>query len=287
LEKRRAVRDLILATLLWGFGFVATVWALRAYTPTEILIYRFGIASVLGLLLILILAKGRAQWSLGEIRLAAPAGVLLAVMQLTQAQGLLTTTATKSGFITSLYVVLVPFIEVFFLKKRTSLQIYFFSFVALVGTFILAGGHYETLTSGDFWTLICAILAAVHIIYIGKVVPQVVDAFKFNVFQSMFATLTLLPFLLSQSMISVPSSEWLPNLGVLSLCIGSSLLAFFLQVRAQKHLSNSTASMVSLLESPFAAAFGVMLLSETLGPLQVLGAMLILAASAGSVILGP
>ncbi|MBS1971817.1 MAG: DMT family transporter [Bdellovibrionales bacterium] len=284
MEKRRAIRDLIIATLLWGFGFVATVWALRAYSPVEILIYRFGLAAIFGVLILFVLTKGRVPWSGSEMRLAAPAGFLLAVMQLTQAQGLLTTTATKSGFITSLYVVLIPLIEILFLKKRSSLQIYFFSFLALAGTFLLAGGHYEALAIGDLWTFACAVLAAIHIIYIGKVAPGIADAFRFNVLQSIVAAVALLPFLLTQPKIALPTSDLLPNLGILSLIFGSSLLAFFLQVRAQRHLPNSMASMVSLLESPFAAGFGILLLAETLGSVQISGAVLILLSSASSIV---
>jgi drug/metabolite transporter (DMT)-like permease len=151
--------------------------------------------------------------------------------------------------------------------------------LALIGTFILMDASLTDLNVGDLWTLGCSVLAAFHIIYIGKVSNKVGNAFRFNNFQSFWALLILTPLLFFQEKITWHSEEFLPWAGVLCLGLGSSIIAFYIQVRAQKVLSDTTASILFLLESPFAALFGFLLLEEKLSGFQYTGAGIILATA--------
>ncbi|WP_374030212.1 DMT family transporter [Bdellovibrio bacteriovorus] len=278
---------MILAGILWGFGFVATVFALRAFTPVETLFYRFVVAFFIGEILYLSL-KGPNFTSLREELLRAlPAGLLLGGMLLLQTIGLKYTTASKSGFLTSLYVILVPVLNSWFFKTKSSWQNYALTVLALIGTFILIGGRIEGVNVGDLWTIGCSLFAAFHIIYIGKISNKVGNAFRFNNFQSMWCLLALTPLLLAQEKTSLPVVEVLPWLGILCLGIGSSVIAFYLQIRTQRILSDSTASMLFLLESPFAALFGFLILSERLSLFQTSGALIILLASVLQIWLDP
>lgn len=144
------------------------------------------------------------------------------------------------------------------------------------------------LNAGDFLTLICSLLAAYHIIIVGKRAPLSQNDFAFNTFQSMW---TALPCLLlipisenfqvfqkgSWNLFALDSLGWI---GMISLTLGSSLIAFFLQVRAQRVLSPSTASLLFLLESPVSFFFAFTLLGERLSSLQLFGAFLILLSCA-------
>lgn len=287
LTKNRAALELIFAGVLWGFGFVATVWALEAFTPVETLFLRFVIAGIVGELLYLI-AKGPNFVSLREeLTRALPAGLLLGGMLLLQTIGLKYTTATKSGFLTALYVILVPLFNAWFFKTASSWRQYALTFLALVGTFILVGGKIDNINTGDLWTLACAVFATFHIIYIGRISHRVGNAFRFNNFQSLWCLLALTPLLLSQEQMFVGTPTAKPWLGVLCLGLGSSIIAFYLQIRTQKILSDSTASMIFLLESPFAAMFGFLILNERLSPLQISAAVLIMAASVLQILWDP
>ncbi len=279
MNNNKAILQLIGATVLWGFGFVATVWAIHSYTPTEALTYRFLLAYLLGILVQILWNRSIPIISKKDFISSLPAGVLLGLMQLTQAIGLRTTTATKSGFITSLYVILVPLIGALFLKKKSTPRTYFLAILALGGTYMLMGANIEDLKVGDLWTFLGAIIVAIHIIYIGKISKFVENAFRFNTYQSFWAFLTMSPLLLLQDRVTLVTSDWISITGVLCLCFGSSMVAFFLQIKAQKYLSNTTTTMLSLLESPIAAAFGFLLLGETLKASQVFGAMIILGTS--------
>ncbi|WP_413557565.1 DMT family transporter [Bdellovibrio sp. HCB209] len=277
--KNRAAIELIIAGALWGFGFVATVWALRGFTPTETLVYRFLIASVFGELLYLLMRGPRLTTAKDDFKRALPAGFFLGTMLLLQTIGLQDTTATKSGFITSLYVILVPLLNTVLFKSRSSWINYALALVALVGTFILMDANLSDVNSGDLWTLACSVMAAGHIIYIGKISNKVGNAFRFNNFQSIWVLLMITPLLLTQNHFTYQNVPWEAWWGVLALGMGSSVIAFSIQIRAQKTLSDSTASMIFLLESPFAALFGFLLLQERLSWFQGIGALIIMAAS--------
>ncbi|BEV68846.1 hypothetical protein Bb109J_c2266 [Bdellovibrio bacteriovorus] len=279
LTKNRAALELIFAGVLWGFGFVATVWALEAFTPVETLFFRFVIASVMGEILYLLI-KGPNFTSLREeIFRALPAGLLLGGMLLLQTIGLKYTTATKSGFLTSLYVILVPLFNAWFFKSSGNWKNYALTVLALLGTFILVDANLSGINSGDLWTLGCSVFAAFHIIYIGKISNKVGNAFRFNNFQSAWCLLALTPLLLTQERSNWVVTDYKPILGILCLGLGSSIIAFYLQIRTQKVLSDSTASMLFLLESPFAALFGFLILSERLSWFQISGAVIIMIAS--------
>ena len=287
MTKKRAAIELIFAGCLWGFGFVAAVWALDAFTPTETLVYRFVAASFIGELLYLIIRGPNLRSAKNDFIRAMPAGALLGSMLLLQTIGLKYTTATKSGFITSLYVILVPIFNAWFFKTASRWVNYALALLALVGTFILMNANLNGINIGDLWTLGCAILSTFHIIYIGKVSGKIGNAFRFNNFQSFWSLVVLSPLLLMQDFITwkTPNSQaWI---GILCLGLGSSIIAFYIQIRAQKVLSDSTASMIFLLESPFAALFGFLLLNERLSSFQLSGAIIILIASILQILLEP
>lgn len=270
---------MIFAGVLWGFGFVAAVWALRAFTPTETLVYRFIIATVLGELLYLLFRGPRFSSIKKDLMRALPAGALLGSMLLLQTIGLKYTSATKSGFITSLYVIMVPLLNTWFFKMKSTWINYALALVALAGTFILMDANLQGFNVGDVWTLGCSLIAALHIIYIGRISGRVGNAFRFNNFQSFWCLVVLAPLLLTQTTITTASVDWLPWIGVFSLGAASSVIAFYLQIRTQKVLSDSTASMLFLLESPFAALFGFLLLQERLTLFQLSGALIIMISS--------
>lgn len=280
LTKQRAIAELIFAGSLWGFGFVAATWALQSFTAAETLLYRYLIAFTLGEVIRFVL-QPKTQWRIPrqELNYAMGAGVFLGGMLLFQTIGLKYTTATKSGFITSLYVVLVPLIQTAWLRGRgLDYRVWINVAIAFAGMLLLLGDPRQDWNEGDLWTLLCAVIAALHIIYIGYAAKKEINAFRFNNYQSLFSIFTLLPLLVSQNQMTAQASS-LSIVGVFILGLAVSVLAFTIQVRTQKVLSNTTASMLFLLESPFAFFFGWLLLNERLNTLQFSGAGLIMIAS--------
>ncbi len=274
------VLQLIFASLLWGLGFVASSWSIRTYTSIESVTYRFIIAALLGQLILFFLKSEKANFHTKDFIKALPAGILLGLMQLTQTIGLETTTSGKSAFITSLYILFVPLISSLFLKESYRKINYIFCFTALVGTLFLVNPEFKEFTPGDFWTLACALIAALHIIYTGFIADRIEQLFRFNTYQSFWAFLLIAPCLLLQSKITILTTDLKTISGLLYLCIGSSLIAFYLQLKAQKFLSNSVVTMITLLESPTAAVCGLFILSQAMSLTQIGGALCIMISSA-------
>ncbi len=280
--KERAIIELIGAGAIWGFGFIATKHALTSFSIYELLCYRFFIAFAAGELIhFLFFRKKINNFNYSkELKLTFVAGVLMAGFIIPQTIGLLYTTATKSGFLTSLYIIFVPLFGQWFFKEKIPLKIYLSAFIALIGAAMLMDLQSEAqLNKGDLWTLLCAVVATLHIIYIGHASRKSKNAFRFNNYQSFWCLICLLPFLLTQEKINYNPGELFPWLGVLFMALGSSLIAFTIQIRSQTVLSNTTASMLFLLESPFAFLFGYLILNETLSVIQLIGSVIILVSS--------
>jgi drug/metabolite transporter (DMT)-like permease len=289
-RQHTAFAELFLAAAIWGFGFVATIFALREYTAIEVNAWRFLIAWLCGEALYFFIRKkfnntknSPKNWRL-DLKLALMGGLLLTGMFLPQTIGLNSTSAAKSSFITSLYVVLVPLFSVLLLNEKFLVIDFIIAGVALFGALALVEFNIQGVQPGDLWTLLCAVIATFHILYIGKVSSKISDPLRFNNFQSMVCLFATLPFLFFQEHIKIISHAPIAIFGLLFIALGSSVIAFTIQVRAQKVLSPTTASMLFLLESPFALFFGMLLLSEKLSLIQLFGALVILAASLWSVL---
>jgi drug/metabolite transporter (DMT)-like permease len=278
-----AVFELLFATIIWGFGFTATIWAMESTSSIMLSVTRFFGACVLTLPIFYFVKELRTQFSWANFKLAALPGFLLGMTLILQTWGLEYTTATKSGFITTLYVILVPIIEILIIKKRISRLHSLWVALAMIGTGLIVQLQVNELNKGDVLTLICSIFAAAHIALLGVLGPKIKSPFVFNFYQSFWAgtlALVMLPFF---KVVHWKGLNVWALIGFISLTVGSTMIAFALQVKAQKKISASLASLIFLLESPFAMMFGIILLNETLTSLQALGASLIILAAVGAI----
>lgn len=274
----RALIEIFTASFFWGFGFIATMWAMESYTASLTMVYRFLIATVVSGLVLIIRRKPILNLKT-EVKQGAVAGFLMGVMLLFQAYGLESTSATKNSFITSFYIFFVPVIALVFFRKKILIFNLVLIAIALFGCSLLFDMKVESIQRGDVWTLLCSVVAALHILYIGYASKQTKDAFVFNSIQGFFALITVsfsLLFEKQKVIVSDSSQVWA---GVLFLALFSSLISFYLQLKSQKYISDSTISMMCLLEAPFAAFFAFLLLGEKLSSLQLSGTGLILLAS--------
>lgn len=271
----------MLAGILWGYGFLATKWALIEFSVYDLLFYRFLIAFFACEFYLLFFDRPRFLSTLKEFRLALWPGLLMAGVFIPQTIGLKFTTATKSGFITTLYVLMVPVLNRVLFKVKIDPKFYGLALLALLGTTLLLDMFSQTpdIVLGDWWTLGGAFMAALQIIAIGILVTRSQSAFRFNSFQNFWVLVCITPFYFAQDKITFSSESWLPWFAIVSLAIGSSIIAFTIQVRAQKVLSPETASQFFILESPVAFFFAYLFLNETLSAIQIVGAAIILIST--------
>lgn len=270
--------ELSIAGALWGFGFIGTVWALPFLSPTAIIFYRFAGAFVLGGAFLLLAKTSKASLKYHFKLALVPAAFLFPTLIL-QTWGLQTTSATNSSFITTLYVIMVPLMRGLAGHEKLNFRVWMSVLLAFIGTgFIVQIQNLSEVRFGDFLTLLCAVSAAFHLIYMGKIAPKSTNDFATNVFQSFWICLFcmfILPFDSKWSLTGMDQNAWI---GMLSLAFGSSLIAFYLQVRAQKKVTPSVAGIMFLLESPFACLFAFMFLGEIFNAWQWFGSGLIIAA---------
>jgi drug/metabolite transporter (DMT)-like permease len=268
----KADLTLFLVAIIWGSAFAAQRVAAEHIGPFLFNGSRF----LLGGLVLLPLVRFRLSISAKNWLWIGAAGVLLCGGSVLQQAGLRWTTAGNAGFITGLYVVLVPLLMLVIWRHRMGWTVWLAAGVAGVGIFLLsAGGRFE-LAPGDGFELAGAFLWAGHVIIVGKAVQRI----------------NTLPFAIGQCLVAgflnlilglVFESNTLPGLlpawwTVAYVGIFSVAIAYTLQAKGQKHAPPTDASLILSLESVFAALFGYLLLGETLQPIQWLGAGLILAA---------
>lgn len=284
----QAVLELTLAGIIWGASFTLVRWSLEDFSATTLMFWRFVIAFLVGELLHYIFARKLFHQSWGDARSAMLAGLFLGLSLFFQTYGLNYTSATNSGFITSLYVVLIPIIGAVFFGFRIRAQHLLLSLLAFCGMGFLLNLDSFRLQIGETLTLGAAVTAAFQIIFIGRAAGSAKSAFRFNTYQTFWSWVTILPFLVFEVRAkNLPlwphAPHWHSVCSLVALALIVSIFAFYLQVRAQRILSTTTSSMLCLLEGPFAFIFAAIFLAERLSFVQFFGAFLILLSCAFSV----
>lgn len=272
---------LLLTAMIWGFAFVAQrvgMDHLEAFTYNGI---RFGIGSLSLIPVIKIFEKSNKDDledmvdddKASIIKYGAIAGSVLFIGATLQQVGLMYTTAAKAGFITTLYIVIVPILGLF-IKQKSSPNIWIGAIVATIGLYFLSINENLTIGFGDLLQLIGAVFWAIHIIIIGFFTRKV-NSLKLSSMQ--FATCSLLSFVAAFiyediQMVNIIKAI-VPILygGIMSVGI-----AYTLQVVAQRHAKASHAAIAMSMESVFAAIGGILLLDEELPARGFVGCILML-----------
>ena len=272
----------VLAALIWGTAFVAQSVGADYVEP-----FTFNAArSAIAFLFLLVLCLVRRTMQRGVVESATKSwkdlavggiccGVALTVASNLQQKGLETTTSGKAGFITALYIVIVPIAGIF-LKKRAPRTIWISVALAVAGLYCLCITEDFTITSGDFYVLLCAFCFSAHILVIDFF-TQRVDGVELSCAQFLVVTV-----LSSIGMIATES----PSLEALRFCIWpilyvgifSSGVAYTLQILAQKDSNPTVVSLLLSLESVFATLAGAIILHDRMSGKEYLGCVLMLVA---------
>ncbi|HBF41158.1 MAG TPA: EamA family transporter [Anaerolineaceae bacterium] len=275
LTSTRIFSDLILLTtaMIWGGGFVSQRVAARYLSFFAFNGVRFLLAGLVMLpFVIKLIGKPdrRLLWIL-------PAGGLLFAGSALQQAGMESTSAANGGFLTSVYVVLVPLFMALFWKKSTPAINWVAAIVAVAGSYLLSTNGMGILpTKGDLLVLIGSVLWALHVIVVGLAVNRL-NVFVFSTGQFLLAGLLHLGFSAFTQPVTLPDLQAaLP--AVLYAGLGSVAIGFTLQAVGQKYAPAADAALILSLESVFAAVGGYFILREGLTPVQFAGAALIFTA---------
>jgi drug/metabolite transporter (DMT)-like permease len=268
---------LLLTATIWGSAFVAQSVGMEHVGPFTFTFSRSIIGGMVLLPCILLLGKWKkgfatkVEW-IGGIC----CGIALCVASNFQQVGMQYTTVGKAGFITALYVVLVPIFGIF-MKKRVSLLIWGCVAVSVAGLYLLcmpAGAF--VLAFGDLLVLLCAVLFSVHILVIDHFSPKgdgvVISCIQFFT----CGILSGIPMLFFEhpSVGSMLDAKW----SILYAGVLSSGVAYTLQVVAQKNVNPTVASLIMCLESVVAVLAGWIILGQGMSSREIWGCALMFAA---------
>jgi drug/metabolite transporter (DMT)-like permease len=272
---------LLLTAAIWGLAFVAQRVGMDYVGPFTYNAVRFAVGSLSLLPLILLSRKkeqqARPELTSGNGRTALVGGgiaglVLFAGASLQQA-GLVHTGAGKAGFITGLYVVMVPLLGLFW-KQRPTPGTWLGALLAAVGLYFLSVTEQFTISFGDLLVLLSACFWAGHVLIIGWLSPKT-DSLKLAAVQ--FAVCSLLSLAVAAGLETMSlAAIWRAAMPILYGGLFSVGIAYTLQVVAQKDAHPAHAAILLSLEGVFAAIGGWLLLGELLSPRSLLGCALML-----------
>ena len=276
---------LFLAAFIWGVAFVAQSVAMDhmgAFTFN-------GIRSLLGGIVLLPLVAGRVRKAKETVRTdeerkkairttltgGVCCGLALCCASMFQQIGIGYTSVANAGFITALYIVIVPILGIFF-RRRCGWKVWISVLIALVGFYLLCMVGGFSLERGDIWLLLCAVLFSFHILVIDHFSPMV-DGVKMSCIQ--FFTCGIL------SGIAMLIAET-PDIGnilaawgpILYAGVFSSGVAYTLQIVGQKNYNPTVATLLLSLESVFSVLTGWAVLHQKLSVRELSGCVLIFIA---------
>ncbi|MDF2888157.1 MAG: protein of unknown function transrane [Lacrimispora sp.] len=257
--KTLSVMGLIFTTIIWGSAFVVMKNSVDVISPTYLLALRFTIAFAA---LAMVFWKRLKRVGKTDIICGLVLGFFLFISYFFQTYGLKYTTASKNAFITTLYVILVPFLHWFFNRKKPSKNNVGAAAIAVIGLgFVSLEGDLRV-NIGDFMTLICGVFFAFHIVFVDRYTENH-DPIILTVMQMAVAaglSWVVAPVLEGGLDLSVIDHSMAVSL--LYLGIFSTMICFLLQNMGQKHLSPNTSSIILSFESVFGLLFSVFLLGE-------------------------
>ena len=278
-EQIKGSAMLLFATLIWGSAFVAQSVAMDHLGPMSFQAVRSLLAVAAMAVLVFCADRDKAryfvQWKNKNLwKTGLLCGLALFAAQSLQQMGLQYTEPGKAGFITAMYIVLVPVFGLF-LGRRCGWQIWFSVALAVAGLYLLSCVGVARINLGDVMILVSAGAFAVQILLIDYL-AQELDGLRLNGIQ-FFVVMVLSA--LTAALTETATWQGVIDCAVPLLFAGilSSGVAFSLQILGQQHLPPEPASLIMSLESVFAVLAGWVILGQTLRPIEALGCCLVFA----------
>ena len=283
MDKRRVISILLLglAAFIWGSAFVAQSVGMDYIGPFTFAAMRsfLGGLALLPVILWMDKKKNKDRSSKQGDRPrkilfvgGICCGTAMAIASSLQQIGMKYTTVGKAGFITALYIVIVPILGVF-LKKKVRPLVWFSVILAVIGLYFITMTDTLTLEKGDYYMLLCAFFFSIHILVIDYFSPKV-DGIRMSCIQLFFCgILCSIPMLIVEHpQISNIIAAGIP---ILYAGIMSSGIAFTLQIVGQKNVNHVLASLICSLESVFAVLCGWIILKENLTSKELIGCFIV------------
>lgn len=268
---------LVLTAAIWGFSFVAQKSGMEYVGPFTFNGVRFALGSI-SLLPLYFFNRNKRKEVAKSVRYSIKPGIILGTVLFIAASiqqiGMIFTSAANGGFITSLYVILVPILGLFMGKKAGS-NIWGGAFLAVAGLYLLSINDTLILQLGDSLVLLSALFWAIHIILIEKYVKDHQVIFLSILQFGITAIFSLIIAFFTENLnMQLIINAWIPILYAGLFSVG---IAYTLQVFAQKQVQSEIAAIILSFESAFAMLGGWLILNEQHQWKALIGAGLMLS----------
>ena len=276
---------LLLTAMIWGLAFVAQSDGMNyvgpfTYNACRTLLGGVVLIPVIALFRIIPGKEKENKTEKAPLRTTVIGGIVCGVIFFIagslQQYGITMTTAGKAGFVTALYIVIVPVISVIVYRK-TSLKVWICCIIATAGFYLLCINEGFYVSMGDLMVLACALFFAVHIMVIDHFNAKNTDGTLMSCIQFFTAGTMMLicMFIFEQPDINSILNAWLPILygGIMSCGV-----AYTLQILGQRYTEPTVATLLMSLESVFAALSGWLILGEVLSLKELAGCALVFTA---------
>ena len=274
---------LLLCTTIWGFAFIAQSVGMDLIGPFTFQFVRgcLAIGFLIPCSFLLECNQGGftesvKRWKNPELwRAGLICGIALFIAASLQQIGLVYTDAGKAGFITAMYIVLVPILGIF-LHRKPPKTAFFSVILAVIGLYLLCCIGNTQINKGDLLLIGCALTYAVQIHCVDYFAPNL-DGLRLNCIQCLVVIVLSLPCALLSETIDV-QNIWACRLPLLFAGVVSMGIAYTLQIIGQKDVEPTAASLIMSLESVIAVLAGWLILHETMSPSELLGCVLVFTA---------
>ena len=270
--------SIILATIIWGSTFVAQSVGVDHVGPFSFLSIRCFLAVAMLLAVLFLRNKQDFVKIITDPRLwkaGIPCGVALFAATALQQIGLIYTTAGKGGFITTMYIIMVPIFGLF-LKQKPPKTVGISVVIAAVGLYLISGAGFTAINIGDVLMLLCAVAFAVQILIMDRVAGEL-NSMALNMSQALVCAVVsgVCALIFDNTTWQGILDCWFPLCwaGIMSMGI-----AYTLQIVGQKSIEPTTASLLMSFESVFAAISGALLLNEKFTLTEGIGCALVFGA---------
>jgi drug/metabolite transporter (DMT)-like permease len=277
---RRLHADLLLlfAAVVWGFAFVFQKTAMAVIGPLTFIAARSIVASIALAPLAWQEARRNPQAPNADFyRVAIGGGAAFFLGAAFQQFGLVTATVTNTGFLTALYVIIVPFMAWVWHRQPPTAVVWAAAALSFVGIWLLGGATFNALSHGDVLVAICALFWAAHMIITGRAStydrPMLFTFLQFNI----VGLLGLIGAALTETVTLAQLREVWVEIAYVGLL--SSALTFAILTVALRHAPPAEAAVIVSTENLFSALAGALFLGERLSLINWSGAALILLAT--------
>lgn len=281
LKKLRGSLMLLTAAFIWGTAFVAQSKGMDYVAPFTYNAVRTLIGGIVLIPVVFIFGqKSRRKASENNNKISFIGGIICGLVLFAassfQQLGISLTSAGKAGFITALYVVIVPVISIIF-GQKSNLKMWICAFTAIIGFYFLCIKEGFRLSKGDLYVLICAVFYSVHIIVIDHFNSKGAEPVKMSCVQFFTAgSIMMICMFIFES--PALSAVWAAKYTILYAGVMSCGVAYTLQIIGQKYTESTAAALIMSLESVFAALAGWIILSEHMSMKEFAGCILVFAA---------